>query len=143
MAQKFTAKATVYGFAGNISAGLSFAASLSFASGDLSSDRPNGLMTNNLGEPSGTWSVDGLRKLDLTAEIQASSIANATAALEEPAPQTRVTLANCRDTSLNHARWYIVPSTWKAPYKKDDKLVLSFQIACSTDAAFDLSAPIS
>jgi len=149
MSNIYTGKATVRGFEGTISGtGVPGAASLKQVSGSLKSDRPFDWLRDNLNQVVGGVAADGLYLFDVTWEVLAAASATVTTALAEPTPFAQVTLSGFRASgvagaTLNHARWVVVPNTWEEAFSRDGNGTYKFQIACSTNAAVDLTSAAS
>jgi hypothetical protein len=142
-----TGKATIAGFPSTVSpAGFTGVASFYAKSGSVTTQRKSDVITDGEGNPQGCLSSGGLRVMSMQfTPIATASNGNAlvAAAAEEPTPLARVTVASSKVTSLNHARWVIVPGTWKLDFVNDGLATYSVDIQCAADSTVDLSATVS
>lgn len=138
----YTGKATVAGFAGTVS--WSGAGTFYKNTGELSTERKHDILTDDAGEPQGTITPShGLQKFKFQFHVQTASTATAATALAEPTHPAVVTLSSFTLAGVNHARWLVVPGSWRLAFTKDGIATYDLEIECSTNAAVNLAATIS
>jgi hypothetical protein len=139
-----TGRATIFGFIGDHSwTGIG---TLFNESAEISDEFTLTQLKDGDSVTQGLIASDPNRKMRLQFTPVSSSgtntLANAALSLPAPAPLSRVTLTNYKDTTLNHARW-VYTGGWKVGLKKDGLATYELEIMCSKDSNIDLSAPVS
>lgn len=138
----YTGKATVAGFAGTVS--WSGAGTFYKNTGELTTERKQDILFDDNNEPKGTITPShGLQRFKFQFHIATASTATAATALAEPTHPATVTLSGFTLAGVNHARWLVVPGSWRLAFSKDGIATYDLEIICSTDSGVNLATTIS